>query len=223
MKIYCFGDSIMAMEGRVYDAPGNYNHQEVVGQVCKGYPSMLKKHLGLDVAANYAVGGQGIHQQMEIILQQDFSDVDLVIIAVGVNDFSQGKAIGKIPDSQETEHDSTFIGEYCTALDHIFRGNPFVKVLLMTPLHRYTLHRQDNGPKNTIDTRVKGNVLDDYAQAIRDLGKFYSCPVADMYAESGLNRFNLKRFTLEGVHPTNEGYEFISAPMIQKVKEMLIL
>ena len=62
----------------------------------------------------------------------------------------------------------------------------------MTPLHRCTLHRQGKVPINTIDTRIHGNTLADYVQAIIKIGKFYSCPVADMYSNSGLNRFNLK-------------------------------
>lgn len=222
MKIYCFGDSIMAHDGHPYTCSPELNGDDV-GKLCAGYPSMLKKHLGLEVSANFAVGGDRIAQQKEVILGQDFSDVDLVIIAVGVNDFSCGTPIGSIPDSQETVHDHTFIGDYCTALDHIFRSNPSVKVLLMTPLHRCTLHRVGDVPKNTIDLRVHGQVLDDFAQAILALGRFYACPVADLYGESGLNRFNLHRFTFEGVHPNNAGYEFICPPLIRKVREMLLL
>ncbi len=219
-RILFFGDSIMAQDGRVYEYPSEYNHGEL-GKVCRGYPTLLKEALGDFSMKNYAVGGQGISQQKELILQTDFSGVSLVMIAVGVNDFSQGVPVGKIPSSLEKEHDRTFIGDYCTALDHIFASNPRVKVILMTPLHRNTLNRTSPGPKNTIDTRVCGNSLFDYAQAIRDIGEFYSCPVADLFRDSGLNRLNLPVFTFEGVHPTNEGYRFIFPVLLETVRKVM--
>jgi len=188
--------------------------------MCIGYPSLLEKHLGVIIKGNFAVGGQGIFEQKEIILQQEFKGIDLVILSVGVNDFSSGKPIGIIPPSTETEHDNTFIGAYCTALDHIFQCNPKIKAVLMTPLHRNTLHRTGNVPKSAIDTKINGNVLEDFSNAIIEIGRFYSCPVADMYANSGLNRFNLKDFTFEGVHPTNEGYEFIIGSLFDALQKV---
>ncbi len=153
-------------------------------------------------------------------MRQDFQGIDITVISVGVNDFSNGKRLGKLPISTATTHAHSFIGDYCTALDYIYRSNPQMKVLLMTPLHRNTLHRAGKGPVNTIDSVVGGNVLKDFADAIKAIGSFYGCPVADMYAESGLNRFNLPKITFEGVHPTNEGYRFIAAPLIEAMKKL---
>lgn len=208
IRTYFFGDSIMAQDGKKYEYPAEYNDSEL-GKICRGYPTLLRECFGLSEMRNFAIGGQGIKEQKEIILNQDFTEVDLVIISLGVNDFSKGMPIGSIPTSTDRHHDVTFIGEYCTAMDHIFSSNPIVKIVLMTPLHRDTLHRSGNVIKSAIDTKINGNVLKDYADAIRKIGAFYACPVADMYSNSGLNRFNLPRYTFEGVHPTNEGYEYI--------------
>lgn len=205
---YFFGDSIMAQDGKAYSYTADYNQSEL-GKICRGFPTLLNERTGLNTVKNFAVGGQGICQQKEIIIKQDFSKVEFVILSVGINDFSQGTPIGNIPFTLEKEHDHTFIGEYCSAMDFIYTSNPKIKVVLMTPLHRCTLHRQGDVPKNTIDSKIHGNMLIDYVNAIKDIGRFYSCPVADMYSQSGLNRFNLKYFTFEGVHPTNAGYEFI--------------
>ena len=38
----------------------------------------------------------------------------------------------------------------------------------------------------------------------------YSCPVVDLYMNSGITTRNLSTFTFEGVHPTDEGYLKIS-------------
>ncbi len=218
-RVYCFGDSIMAADSKIFSYTADFNREEI-GTECCGYPTLLAQETGVVIVNNFAVGGQGISGQKDIILQQSFSNIDIVIISVGVNDFSSGKVIGKIPSSTEEQHDNTFIGEYCTALDYICKSNPLVKILLMTPLHRNTLHREGKGPVNTIDTCIHGNILKDYADAVKDIGEFYGCPIADMYSESGLNRFNLPLLTFEGVHPTNVGYKFIITPLIQSIKKL---
>ncbi len=216
--VFFFGDSIMHRDKKVFDYSAEYNKDEL-GKMCKGWPSILEEKFNFSYS-NFAVGGDKISDQKEIILTKDFSKVDLVVIAVGINDFSNGTPIGTIPNSQEILHEKTFIGDYCTALDHIFKSNPLIKVMLTTPLHRCTLNRTSVGPKNTIDAKVNGNTLKDYADAIIEIGRFYSCYVVDMYSISGVNRFNLEYLTFEGVHPTNKGYEFTSPPLIDAFKKM---
>lgn len=217
-RVFFFGDSIMAQDKKLFEYAAEQN-KELLGTKCIGWPSIIEGKFDV-TTANFSAGGHQIEDQRDIILKQDFSDVDYVLIAVGVNDFSSGIAIGAIPDSCEEKHAETFIGRYCTALDYIFTSNPSIKVVLMTPLHRCTLYRTSPGPVNTIDTKVNGNTLKDYADAIIEVGRFYSCPVIDMYSISGINRFNLKKYTFEGVHPTNEAYAFTSWPIIETFKNI---
>ena len=217
-RVVFFGDSIMAQDKKPYEYAAEYN-KELLGKICRGWPTILEEKFNIETE-NFAVGGHQIKDQRDIILTKDFSNTDLIVIAVGVNDFSAGTPIGVIPDSQETSHDETFIGRYCTALDYIFTHNPLVKVVLITPLHRCTLNRTSPGPVNTIDTLVNGNTLKDYADAITQIGRFYACPVIDMYSNSGINRFNLELLTFEGVHPTNDGYRFSSWPIIDMFKKL---
>ncbi len=209
-----FGDSIMAQDGKVYSYPADFNRDQL-GGVCRGWPTLLNDRLGLVNAGNYAIGGHNVRNQRDVILETDISEADLIVIAVGVNDFSSGTPIGRLPESTVRSHDETFMGRYCAALDSIFQRKPLVRVLLMTPLHRNTLHRTGNVPINTIDSRIAGQTLGDFAEAIRQIGAFYACPVADLYAEAGLNRFNLPLMTYEGVHPTDAGYEFTLPPILR--------
>lgn len=138
-RVAFYGDSIMAQDKKLYEYAAEYN-KELIGTVCVGWPSILEQNFDI-ITTNFAVGGHKIKDQRDIILTQDFSGVDYILISVGVNDFSAGTPIGCIPNSQATKHDETFIGSFCTALDHIFNSNPLIKVVLMTPLHRCTLNR----------------------------------------------------------------------------------
>lgn len=221
IKTIYFGDSIMASDGKPYHYDNENNHDDYQ-KIARGYPTLLNEQLGLFNIGNYAVGGQTIRQQLDIILKQDLKEADFCLIAVGINDFSLGTKIGTLPKSTDTEFDvDTFYGAYCKALDHIFKSNPNIKVMLMTPLHRDTLRRKPPARQSGIDTVINGNTVLDYSNAIKRIGEFFSCPVVDMYAKCGLNRYNLPLYTFEGVHPTNAGYEFIFPVLKNAVKSIL--
>lgn len=204
--LYCFGDSIMAQDKRVYAYESAERHFGQLGRICAGYPTLLEREFGLVAAKNGAAGGHGAAEQEEVIRAVDFRAAELVLISVGVNDFSLGRPIGALPAGGAPRHDDTFIGRYCAALDHIFASNPLVRAVLMTPLYKDTTDRTKPGWRDSADRPVAGQMLADFAAAVREIGRFYGCPVADMYAESGLNRLNLKQLTFDGVHPTDRGY-----------------
>lgn len=220
-KIIYAGDSIMAQDGKKYEYPSAKYNLDCIENICCGYPSLLEERLGVVNLENISVGGHGIRQQKEIILNTDFSKADIVVISLGCNDFSSSVPIGQIPETHILDYDDTFIGNYCTALDSVYKKNPKIKVVLMTPLHRDTFGRVNPGPVNDISTTNQcGNTLYDYALAIKKIGAFYSANVADMYADSGINRFNMQFFTFDGVHPNDEGYRFITPVLIDCLKKL---
>lgn len=220
-KVIFVGDSIMAQDGKTYEYPSAKYNIDSIGNTCVGYPSILKDRLGIVNINNIAVGGQGVKGQMEIALRTDFTHADIVIIALGTNDFSANIPIGTIPDTHLKEYPDTFIGNYCRMLDYIYSSRPTVKTVLMTPTHRNTFGRVNPGPVNDISTiGQNGHRLSDYAEAIKKIGAFYSSVVADMYSESGLNRYNLPLFTFDGVHPTDSGYNYIVKVLLKAMDNL---
>ena len=175
-----FGDSIMAADKKPFDYFAPSYNQEEMGQICVGYPTIIEEELGIKNGGNFAVGGHKIADQLPVILAHDFQGADLLVLTVGSNDFSQGTPMGELPKTTDTAFPETFCGLYCQALDHVFRSNPRIRVILMTPLHRSTLHRQGDVPKNAIDTFINGQTLGDFAEAISKIGRFFACPVADI-------------------------------------------
>jgi lysophospholipase L1-like esterase len=215
---YTFGDSIMAQDGLAFSTHYTQNAQynlDKLSQICKGYQSWLRQKYGVTIT-DYAVGGQGIVAQLPIIKAQDYTNVDFVIISTGTNDYSGARTMGTLPTSADAVLDeTTFIGAYCSALKYIKTQKPEAKIILMTPLHRDTKWRNDGQPdfsKSATDiftVNSKGLRLVDYRNAIIDIGELFSCVVCDMYANAGLNLYDLPTYTFEGVHPTNEGYAYI--------------
>ena len=120
--------------------------------------------------------------------------------------------------------DTTFIGAYCKCIEYIKSQNPKTKIILCTPLHRDTRWRNNGTPDfslkaTDIYTNNNQNLkLNDYRNAIISIAELYSCIVADMYAESGINYLTMQTYTSDGVHPINSGYEY-TAPIIFKALE----
>lgn len=214
IKTIYFGDSIMAFDKKPYKCANEYNYS-TPNEICRGYPTLLNERLGLIDVGNFAVGGHKAKEQLEIVLKTDFKEADLFIMAVGVNDFGGGTPIGSIDDKKE---DNTFFGALNAILRHVFNSNPNIKVILMTPLHRNTLHRKEEFIRLASDSVYKGQTLYDFVSAIKAVGKKYNVTVCDMFNESGLTMQNAKDYTFEGVHPHNKGYEFIINPLIKAVK-----
>ena len=215
IKTLYFGDSIMAYDNKPYTCDNDFNHEDI-NEVCAGYPTILQRNLGIVNKGNFAVGGNTIFDQLPKILANDFIDIDLVVITLGCNDFCVGVPIGTLDDDNE----DTFYGAYSKAIKHIKKCNNQAKILLMTPIHRNTLHRKPPNRVNCSNTIINGQTLYDFALAVENLAKKHSCEVVDMMNESGITIENAKHYTFEGVHPTNKGYEFITPTLIKEIKRI---
>ena len=180
----------------IYDIYGNQ-----IGQVSSGlrgkwlaigdsitvggnYVPQVAELTGLTViSGGHAAGGRQVGYgagaaNSVLTYLDDISDTpDIITIALGTNDF--GKCpIGSIdddPDAQ-TEESFTFIGCYKAMIEKLYAKFGLVPTLLMTPFQR-------NGGANA---NSAGLTLGDYAEAIKEVGRYYSYPVFDNYTEGGL-------------------------------------
>lgn len=136
-----------------------------------------------------------------VALGQAYGNYSLAYIAAGTNDFKRGLPLGRLGRIGDTDLDrTTYLGAYRTAIEHILGENPGIRLVLATPLQR----DKDGVDVDTVNS--DGRTLGDYAQAVRDVGRMYSVPVCDMYADSGLTALTLPYFTDDGLHPNEVGY-----------------
>ena len=135
---------------------------------------------------------------------------DIITIALGTND--SGEPIGTIdddPDAQ-TEDSYTFMGCYKALIIRLFEKYGYVPMMLMTPYQR-----------KKVD-------VTDIVQAIKEIGAYYSIPVFDVFAESGLPIGTLSDtddtnhlFAPDGLH-INPAGGAISAPRIADKMNLVI-
>jgi len=112
----------------------------------------------------------------------------------GTNDWSGNKPIGTIADA--TTVDTTF-GSIKKAIETVLTAYPNIRMLFFTPIQRLAFPSTPTYPgPNSL-----GLYLEDYVQAIKDVGKLYSIPVCDLFNNSGFNKFTIPTWTDDGLHP----------------------
>ena len=94
-------------------------------------------------------------------------------------------------------------------MQQLIERYPHAQLIVMTPLHRIG---EEMMPFNEAGVRRAG-VLKDYVDAIRDIAEFYSVPVVDLFAQSGLQpRVKILRelYMPDGLHPNDAGHRKIA-------------
>ncbi len=135
-------------------------------------------------------------------------DADLIVIFGGTNDFDHGDAPFGTFEDRTTE---TFCGSLHTLYRAVIERYPAARIMVMTPLHRGTATPED---KPTVKRDGKANVLIDYVNMIRRTAEYYSIPVLDLYAVSGMQPavdVIRERYMPDALHPNDNGHELLTA------------
>lgn len=177
---------------------------------------------------NYGIGGTRIAKQAspsaEARWDQDFisrvaemdTEADAVVVFGGTNDFGHGDApIGSFED--RTEY--TFYGALHTLYISLIEKYPGTPIVVLTPLHRLN---EDNirgdGFKEHPTLTLKG-----YVDIIRQVAEYYSLPILDLFAASGLQPkvpVIQEKFMPDGLHPCDAGYDILANKITQFLKRL---
>lgn len=204
LKYCALGDSITY--GFI---PRNYPGHP--GQL-ESYAALTAKKLGMELE-NYGISDSTIanlpeNTPMCIRYAQMPDDADIITVMGGTNDVRCGVPLGKMSDRCNT----TFYGALHTLCQGLYSkyfgkgdiaGNTGRKIILLTPiklLDASKSHLADT-PENNADALFK---WDEWINAIKEVGAYYSFPVFDMHNLSGVTP-HLYR-TIKGTHPEYHGY-----------------
>ncbi len=207
LKINFLGDSITEGYGRCG------TQKPFVEQISDLYGAVTR---------NYGIGGTRLARQIRPSENPkhdlDFPgridamdpDADLVIVFGGTNDFGHGDApFGDFADRT--------VDTFCGALHVVYRAllekYPQAVIAVMTPMHRET----ENVPN------MHGRVLEDYVQAIRKAAAYYSLPVLDLWAVSGIQPavpIIKESYMPDGLHPNDAGHVVLTKKIAQFIKSL---
>ena len=207
LKINFLGDSIT--EGVGTSSPDKVFH------------AVLKRECELKEARNYGIGGTrfSVQKGNEWRPKDDYVDVnsfserfdkmdddaDVVVVFGGTNDYGHGDApLGCFDDKTP----DTFYG----ACHYLFKGliskYPGKPIVVMTPLHRCNELDKKAGIKTKEYATLK-----EYVYIIKEVAEYYSLPVLDLYATSGIQPelpVLKEMYMPDGLHPNDGGNEIIA-------------
>jgi lysophospholipase L1-like esterase len=134
-------------------------------------------------------------------------DADVIVVFGGTNDYGHGDApIGEMSDRTVW----TFYGALHCLYTGILERWPESTIVIMTPLHREW---------EDLDTPH----LQPFVDAIREVAEFYSLPVLDLWATSGLQpRVPIikEKYFADHVHPADAGHQVIANKLKRFLENM---
>lgn len=146
--------------------------------------------------------------------QIDFSDVEIVLIQQGLNDYHRGVLI-EDPENPCDEH--TFLGALRVAVHSLKSRNPEVRVMIVTPLFTwYTDERQ----KTCEAADYGGGVLEDYVNAEIALAEELGIEVIDLYHDFFPHEEweDWRLYSRDGMHPNEAGREKMAGRIAEYIE-----
>ncbi len=182
------------------------------------FPARIQRMYGLKAANNYGIGGTRFARQEAASenapWDYNFCDrvdtmepnADAIVVFGGTNDFGHGDApLGTFADRSY----DTFYGATHTLMQRLINRYPDSVIAFLTPLHR----RDEDNPRGDGDKAQEGGVLLDYVNAILECARYYSLPVLDLYATSGIQpnvEIIRERYCPDALHPNDAGQAILA-------------
>lgn len=141
-------------------------------------------------------------------------DADVVVVFGGTNDFGHGDApIGNMRDRTP----DTFYGALHDLYTRLIQRYPEKLVVIATPLHRWN----ENNPRGDCKPDDVGT-LGEYVKIIRQVAEYYSLPLLDLYAMSGLQpclAVHREMYVPDGLHPNDAGHQILAQKFIKFLED----
>ena len=174
------------------------------------------------ITRNYGIGGTRLARQTKPsewprhdldfpsrVAEMD-PDADLIVVFGGTNDFGHGDApFGDFSDRTVM----TFCGALHVLYTMLLEKYPAADIVVLTPLHRST---------EAIPNR-HGKVLKDYVDMIRHTAEYYSLPVLDLWATSGMQPavpVMKETYMPDGLHPNDAGHVILANKIARFIESL---
>lgn len=137
-------------------------------------------------------------------------DADLIVVFGGTNDFGHGDApFGEFSDRTA----DTFCGALHVLYTALLEKYPDKQIMVMTPLHRSS----ENIPN------MHGKILAEYVDMIRKAAEYYSLPVLDLWAVSGIQPavpVMKEKYMPDGLHPNDAGHVILTNKIAKFIENL---
>ena len=186
----------------------------------KQYHVYLNERIGFTASRNYGIDGSTIANLNDPMYSRATTidiDADLVCVFGGTNDWGNNIPLGvsytlDASNNRVASTDtSTFYGALHTLCKNLISRYSTKQLALLTPIHRGVYGTQPTELK----PNTNGDYLNEYVQAVLEIGSWYSIPVCNLWDNSMLQPIetplrDLYFSSTDGVHPNLEGHRVLA-------------
>lgn len=188
----------------------------------RSWPQLVAQQQGWELT-NYGVGGSGYVHPGTVLNKLnardhvdtiDFSGVNLVTLAYGVNDWKYNMPLGSMTDDVTAGGTLYSNMRYC--IEKILADEPLAKIVVISPINcnRYGSMDENWGIGHEFP---QNGTLEDVASAEKEVCRYYGIEFVDLLHESVVNRFNAPHLLPDGVHPSPEAHAQLAAELVKKI------
>jgi lysophospholipase L1-like esterase len=173
------------------------DHQDETGnRVTKGYLTLIAEKFPHVTYINQGHNGWTSVNIADKIESLGLARADVYTIFLGTNDWWQGKPLGTFADYRQAKGSATVYGAFRIITDKLKQLNKKAKIILITPMQRGDFVYINSYKNNAFGSYKpkKDQTLEQFANAIAEIGKREKFPVVDLYHDSGINLDNIVRF-----------------------------
>lgn len=173
------------------------DHQNETGnRVTKGYMTLIsEKHPNIEYK-NQGHNGWTSVNIADKIESLELVKADVYTVFLGTNDWWQGKPLGTIKDYEQSTGTGTVYGSFRIINNKLKQLNKKARIILITPMQRGDFVYINSSKNNAYGSYKpkKEQTLEQFANAIVEIGEFEKIPVVDLYHDSGITLENMVSF-----------------------------
>lgn len=153
-------------------------------------------------------------ETMDYLYQVDFSQVKVLVIEHGSNDYNGGVPL----DNPEDKYDiTTFGGALRRSLKLLMEAYPDMRILIVSPMY---CSLGENHDKKCYENRYgNGGFLQEYVELEKEIAKEFGVEWLDAYHESGIWEDNASEYLADCLHLNAKGHELLSDFLAEYLSE----
>jgi lysophospholipase L1-like esterase len=174
----------------------NEHAEETGSRITKGYMTRVTEQLPVIHYINQGHNGWtsgGIADSIEVL---GLVKADIYSVFLGTNDWWYGRNLGVLSDYTGNKGNETVYGSFRIIINKIRRLNPAAKIILITPMQRVDFVSISEMNNNAYGSyrKKKGQLLEQFANAVDSIGKYEKIKVVDLFHTPGMGLKTLVKF-----------------------------
>lgn len=212
--IHTCGHSFWARNGNTYNQYG-------LTKTVRGFQTIFKEQFAfkdfIDLRYDgHSLGAQSDNDTSSIALKLSSwsgSRGDIYTLDTITNDFKRNISLGTKDDFDNNTGATTYYGALRIFADKVEELSDANAVIVIVS---NATHRNQAGYTST-SKNTKGVGLVDYSGALETIAEIKGWHFVDVFAYGGITDENLSKYTVDGLHPNNLGYEQAVKPWIAQL------